>query len=400
MLFVSKDQLGGQADPQKDTGTMRGVPAAFSAALLFLCALCSAVLCTLGYSFIYYFDALNRDMRICSVLIIGTCLTFSLLLQSVAAACAAEHYFTGRGSLVPVAAVVASFGTSLGCGMLFCHAVTLFPAVLSCAFAAMGGMTARFYERKEEKMNTVLAAAIFGIGFLFLALLTQALLYEDGFLNYFSQFISRAQERFSLYSADCMDLMIATAGGEEELLELLAKRGFHVDLEKLELTAAEFLALYEENFTTALSSMLFLIPSFIFCAFSISSYISYGIFRLFCIKRGDRERRALKVSVVAAAVFFVCVMIHSFWSVFLGSGGVITVLIINLIVMLTPALLVPGVKSVKSLLKGMFSQNKLMGGLCVVIIIMSPFMVVALSGCYAVFSQAIKEHLQKKGMIP
>ncbi|MBQ8399670.1 MAG: hypothetical protein IJX08_06850 [Clostridia bacterium] len=397
-LFAPEEGTGDRAHASKGEG-MRGASPVLLVTLLLLCALSSAVLVTLGYSFIYYFDALSRDARILSPLVMAVCFAAFYLLQSVAAGCSAELFFTGHGKYNPFIACISALGVSFACGMLFCGTVVLFPALLSLSFCVMGMFIAYCYN-KEDKKNTVLAAAIGAIVCLFLAFAAQGFLYEGGFGAYFTDFVQRTQERFALYSADSMDLMITTAGGEEELITLLARQGFRIDLEQLELTAAEFLALYEESFATALSSMLFLIPCVVFCVCAVSSYVGYGVFRLFCIKRGDRARRELNVSLVAAAVFFACVMIHSFWAVFLGSGGVITVLIVNLIVMLAPVLFVPGVKSVKSLLKGMFSQNKLLGVLCVAIIVMSPIMVVALSGCYDIFSRAIKEYLQKKGMIP
>jgi ACR3 family arsenite efflux pump ArsB len=79
-------------------------------------------------------------------------------------------------------------------------------------------------------------------------------------------------------------------------------------------------------------------------------------------------------------------------------GGLLTVLALNLIVMLTPLLFVPGLKVTFDMMKQLFKRNKLMFIICGVIILFSPFMVVALSGCYAVFGQMLKSFLEKRGI--
>ena len=59
-------------------------------------------------------------------------------------------------------------------------------------------------------------------------------------------------------------------------------------------------------------------------------------------------------------------------------------------------LAVIGVKCVRSLIGQVFANNKIMGVLCIAIILMSPFTMLALSGCYAIFADYLRAYFEKK----
>ena len=105
----------------------------------------------------------------------------------------------------------------------------------------------------------------------------------------------------------------------------------------------------------------------------------------------------MNASFVAALTLTVCLLFYAFLSVFLVDGF-LTVLAFNLILMLTPVLFVPGLKVTLEMMKRLFKTNKLMFLICGVVIVFSPIMVVALSGCYDIFGRKLREFFEKRGM--
>jgi hypothetical protein len=269
------------------------------------------------------------------------------------------------------------------------------PAFLSLSFLSGGRQMAVSYMKKEQKSTTILKAS-FGSALLLLpAVLLSAATFAGGFGSFFGGLVERVQHSLELMSADAMENMIFLAGGKEPLAELLAS----ATVEKLQeqgVTVAAFLENYKETLFLSLSSLLLLLPSLLFSVYTILYYFGYGILRLFRILSGDREKRPLTISLVPAIAFFVSVIIYTVWSMLLGGGGVFVLLVINLVVMLTPGLAVLGVKYLKNMFLQLFAKSRLMAIVCLAIVLFNPLMVLALSGCYAVFGEHLTKYLEKR----
>lgn len=378
---------------QKNT-PKKGIHPVIIALLAAVLAPLSAVLLAEAHSFVYLFDALSVEARATFPVISALSLVGFLLIQAVLTGLCAELFAQDKRYGV-ISAVIGALGTVCGVliSPLFYGGIVPPPFLLVCSFVPAGVLMSRSYVSKDEKKTSILWACG-GAGIvLVLTLLMAALLYKGGFALYFKDFFIRIGQGIERFSADTLTVLVRHYGSKQALFENLTA-GMKVDPS---VTAEAFLASYEENYAGALTFLVYLAPGILFDLFAVPCYLGYGFLRLTRMAASDRKKRYLNASPVAAVTLALCLIFYAFFSMFLG-GGLLTVLALNLIVMLTPLLFVPGLKVTFDMMKQLFKRNKLMFIICGVIILFSPFMVVALSGCYAVFGQMLKSFLEKRGI--
>ena len=378
---------------QKNT-PKKGIHPVIIALLMAVLAPLSAALLAEAHSFVYLFDALSVEARAAFPVISALFLAGFLLIQAALTGLCAELFVQNERSSI-ISLVTSGLGTA--CGILIsplCYGGFVAPPfLLVCSFFPAGVMMSRSYRRKDEKKTSILWACG-GAGIvLALTLLMAALLYKEGFALYFKDFFARIGQGIERFSADTLTVLVDHYGSQQALFESLTA-GMKVDPS---VTAEAFLASYKENYAGALTFLVYLAPGILFDLFAVPCYLGYGVLRLTRMAASDRKKRYLNASPVAAVTLALCLIFYAFISMFLG-GGLLTVLALNLIVMLTPLLFVPGLKVTYDMMKQLFKRNKLMFIVCGVIILFSPFMVVALSGCYAVFGQMLKSFLEKRGI--
>ena len=375
----------------------KGVPALLLAVLCFLLAPLSALFLAEAHSFIALFDALTVEARAAFPAISLAAFAGFLLLQAVLTGLCAELFYKKQGQFGVIAVLAGALGTVCGIAVspLFYGRIEASPFLLVCAFVLAAPFMARSYKKGEDKKTSILWACG-GAGIvLALTLLTAALLCKEGFVVYFKDFFVRIARGAERYAHDSVAVQVALSGGEQPFFEMMTA-GQRVDPE---MTAELFVTAYRESYAGACAFLIYLLPGVLFCLLTVPCYIGYGTFRLCRLAGGNTNKRYLKASPVAAVTLALCLLFYAFVSIFIG-GSFLTVLVLNLIVMLTPLLFVPGLKVTLDMMKQLFKNNKLMFAVCGVIILLSPLMVVALSGCYAVFGEMLKKHLEKKGFRP
>ncbi len=375
----------------------KGVPTVLLGLLCFVLAPLSALFLAEAHSFIALFDALTVEARVAFPAISLAAFAGFLLLQAVLTGLCAELFYKKQGQFGVIAALAGALGTVCGIAVspLFYGRIEASPFLLVCAFVLAAPFMAQSYKKGENKKTSILKGAVGCAIVVLLTLLTAAMLSPKGFLGYFEQLFPRIQEAIDRYSRDALSVLSTFYGGDEALFALLTK-GAETDAT---LTAAEGLEIFRENYAGAITFFLYLTPSILFCLCTVPLYIGYGTFRLARKASGDGEKRRLIPSPVAAVTLMACLIFYAFFSVFVG-GGVLTVLVINLIVMLTPMLFVYGLKVTVEMMRRLFSSNKLMFLICGIIILFSPLMVVALSGCYAIFNEMLVKFMEKRGFPP
>ena len=373
----------------------RGVHPIVSFIALLLCAPLSAFFLAEGYSFLHFFDLLGREARISAPVIMLCCLGAFCVLQAVCAAFTAELWVGRKNSILSILSALLSLGAGFVLIFTLCDKVLLGPAILCCSFLPCGLLMGVSYEKGRSKASAILWALGGAVVVLALALLVSGVEYDGGFTLFFEGLIERIQNSFQILVDDMMAELLLFAGDEEKLAHLLSS-GTIPSAKEGAPTVAAFLESYRQNMLDGLTSLLLLIPSLLFTVCTASLYGAYGLLRLLRISAGDREKRPLMLSVLAAGAYGAGMLVHTVWSVFFGGGGAFILLVINLIVMLTLPLAVIGVKCVRSLIGQVFANNKIMGVLCIAIILMSPFTMLALSGCYAIFADYLRAYFEKK----
>ena len=371
-----------------------GLPAWLLGAICFVLAPLSALFLAEAHSFIALFDALSTEAR-ASFPIISICFFVGFLLfQAVLTGLCAEILY--KKPKLGVVCVLAGFVGTV-CGILaspvFYGKIEAAPFMLVCSFVLAGAFMASSYKKGEDKKTSILMGCGGGAIVFFITLLLSALFYEKGFAVYFEGFFERIRQGIERFSTDTVAVLVDYYGSEQALFEKLTV-GVKVDPS---VTAQAYIANYRQTYAGALTFLVYLAPGILFDLFTVPCYLAYGVLRLNRMLAGDKEKRLLSASPVAAVTLAVCLIFYAFFSMFLG-GGFVTVLALNLIVMLTPLLFVPGLKVTVEMMKQLFKNNKLMFVICGVIILFSPFMVVALSGCYAIFGQMLKRFFEKRGM--
>ena len=363
-------------------------------ALLFICLPVSAFFLAEGYSFLHFFDQLNGETRVAAPLIMLGCLVLFCLTQMLGAALLAEGLLVHRGRVLPLFAGLFAAASGAGFLYLLCGELLPGPALMAVSFLPGGLVMASSYLQGEHKAKTILKASFGSFLVLAAAMLCSSLFFEGGVAEFFTGLIDRIKNSMSLYCDDAIEQMILSAGGKEELAELLAASG--TDLSAEGLTIDSLLAEYREAIYLAATGSLLLAPSVLFCIYTCSYYGSYAFFRLMRRLCKDGQRKPLLMSPFVAGVYALCVLIYTFWSIFVGGGGVLILLVINLIVMLTPGLAVMGIKCVRPLFSGAFKRNKLMALFCIVLILLNPFMALAAYGCYGIIGGYVRSVIERR----
>jgi hypothetical protein len=363
-------------------------------ALLILLLPLSALFLGESYSFLHFFEALDGQTRVAAPLIAAFCFALFCLAQLASAALLAEGLLFKSSKIAPFFAGALAVGSAVISLYLLCDAFLPGQALMALSFLPGGMLMASSYKSADHKTVTILKASFGSFTVLVMAMLCSAVFFEGGFAQFFAGLIDRIKALIALFCDDLVEQMVVSAGGMEAFEQLLISSG--VDLSAENLTVELLLAEYRETLYFAATGALLLAPSVLFCLYTCCYYLAYALFRGLRRLCGDRARKPLLMSPFAAGVYVLCVVLYSFWSMFIGGGGVVILLVINLVVMLTPGLAVMGAKCIWPLMVRAFKQNKITGIFCLLLILINPVMVLAASGCYGIIGSYLKERMERR----